>query len=277
MGAHHVKGGGGVELFVTDLGDKDAPTFLFIHGWAQSHICWQEQADLAQKYRLITFDLRGHGASDKPEDVAAYTDTTLWGEDVASIINTLDLKSPILVGSSYGSRVIASYLDTHGETEIAGVVLVGGLLAIGAKRMDWMVGPASPGMHKDLYSGDVARRQVATRDFVASCTFAALEGDLLNDLITANMQCPAHVRRALFAADWDFQSVYGKLAKPGLVIHGDKDAIVEPLTGITASELIAKCDLILYENAGHMPFLEQPDRFNADLSSFATTIFGAAP
>jgi non-heme chloroperoxidase len=277
MREHRIKGGDGVELFVSDQGPIDAPALLLIHGWAQSHACWQEQAELAKTYRLVALDLRGHGASEAPQDVAAYTDTALWAEDIASVIKGLNLKSPILVGWSYGSRVIASYLDVHGDNATAGVVLAGGILAIGAARQDWMVGPASPGMHKDLYSNDDAKRLAATREFLTNCTTEPLDDDLLETLIAQNMQVTALVRRALFATDWDFQPVFEKLTKPALAIHGVEDLVVEPLTGITASELIPGCDLALYESTGHAPFLEQPERFNTDLTNFATLAFGGAP
>jgi non-heme chloroperoxidase len=276
MREHRIKGGGSVELFVSDQGPVDAPALLLIHGWAQSHACWQEQAELAKTYRLVALDLRGHGASNAPQDVDAYTDTALWAEDIASVIKGLNLNSPILVGWSYGSRVIASYLDTHGDDAIAGVVLAGGILAIGAARQNWMVGPASAGMNKDLYSNDDEKRLAATREFLANCTAEPLEGDLLETLIAQNMQVTALVRRALFAADWDFQPVFEKITKPALVIHGVEDNVVAPLTGITASELIPNCDLALYENTGHAPFLEQSERFNTDLTNFATRAFGAA-
>jgi len=277
MREHRIKGGGGVELFVTDQGEIDAPALVLVHGWSQSHICWQAQSKLAETYRLIAFDLRGHGASQKPEDTAAYTDTKLWGADIDAVIQGLELKQPILVGWSYGGRVIASYLDGFGDAAVSGVVLSGAILAIGDAREDWMVGPASSGMNKDLYSDDIARRQPATEKFVRDCTTEALDDSLTEDLVASNMQCPANVRRALFAANWDFQPVYEKFSKPALVIHGVEDQVVEPLVGITISELIDGSDLVLYENAGHAAFLEQPERFNTDLSSFATTAFGAAP
>jgi non-heme chloroperoxidase len=277
MREHRIKGGGGVELFVSDQGDKDAPAFVLIHGWAQSHICWRKQAALAEDYRLVALDLRGHGASDKPEDATAYADNALWGEDIASVIKALDLKAPILVGWSYGSRVIASYLDTYGDDAIAGVVVAGGILTTGKVREDWMLGASSPGLNRDLYDTDDSLRAAATTEFVRACTLEPLDDDLTNALIKDNMRVTALVRRALFSASWDFRPVFQALKKPLLAIHGVEDEVVTPMCGITASELAQNGDLALYENTGHAPFLEQPERFNADLTEFATTAFGAAP
>ncbi|NOX74397.1 MAG: alpha/beta hydrolase [Alphaproteobacteria bacterium] len=277
MVEHRIKGGGGLELFVNDQGPKDAPALLFVHGWAQSHACWQEQAELAENYRLVALDLRGHGASDKPEELAAYTDVSLWGADINAVIQELNLDNPILVGWSYGCLVLATYLDAYGDSDIAGVVLAGGTLAIGDAREAWMIGDKGAAINFNLVSNNDADRLTATREFVANCTAEPLDDDLTEKLVASNMQCPAHVRRSLFAYSWDVQPVYKKLSKPALVIHGVEDRVVAPLVGITASELIPNADLALYESTGHAPFLEQPERFNTDLSQFATLAFGAAP
>jgi len=277
MRTHRVQGGGGVGLHVTDQGPQTAPALVLIHGWSQGHVCWRKQAELADRFRLVTFDLRGHGASDAPQDVAAYTDTALWAADVKAVIEALGLVTPVLVGWSYGARVIASYLATYGDAGLAGFVSAGGLLAIGGLREDWMVGPASPGLHRDLYTDDTARRTAATHDFLTACSEAPLEDTaLFDDLVAVNMICTPLVRRALFGADWDLRPTFQTVTKPALVIHGVEDRVVEPLTGITASETIPGADLILYENTGHMPFIEQADRFNQDLTDFATLAFGAA-
>ncbi|MCB1367901.1 MAG: alpha/beta hydrolase [Rhodobacteraceae bacterium] len=276
MRSHRVAGAGGVMLHVTDQGPPDAPALLLIHGWSQDSNCWQAQAPLADRYRLVAFDLRGHGASDAPQIAGAYTDGALWAGDVAAVIAALDLHRPILVGWSYGSRVIAAYLDVFGDANIAGVVLVGGILTIGKERRDWMVGPGSPGLNPDLYTDDDARRLAATEAFVRTCTEEPLDDALTADIIALNMGVTALVRRALFAANWDFQPVYAALNVPLLAIHGVEDRIVAPLTGITASELAPLGDLRLYEHCGHTPFLEAPERFNTDLAEFTETNAGAA-
>ena len=277
MRQHRITGGGGLALHVTDQGPVDAPALLLIHGWAQGGVCWMRQTPLASDFRVVALDLRGHGASEAPQDMAAYTDTQLWAADIAAVIAALDLRLPVLVGWSYGARVMASYLAVHGDAAVAGLVTVGGILAIGTAREDWMVGAQSPGLNRDLYSEDDARRDAATEKFVAACTFAPLEDvQLLGDLVAVNRRASALVRRALFAANWDFRPTFAAFGKPALALHGVEDAVVSPATGIAASECFPKGDLILYENTGHAPFLEFPDRFNSDLSDFASQAFGAA-
>jgi pimeloyl-ACP methyl ester carboxylesterase len=260
----------GTRIAVTCHGDDTLPAIVLIHGWAQQSVCWDPVvAHLSDRFHLVTMDLRGHGGSDTPADQAAYTDTRLWGDDVRAVIDTVGLDRPVLCGWSYGSRVIAAHLETHGDGRLSGVVLAGGILAIGAAREDWMVGPTSPGLDRDLYTDDVSRRLAATVRFVAACTARPLDRETFAGLVGVNMMCPAHVRRALFGADVDFRPVYAAMACPGLVIHGTADTVVTPATGEAAAALMPRGRFLPYPDTGHAPFLEAPDRFAADLAEFA--------
>lgn len=259
----------GTRLATYSAGDPGNPAILLIHGWAQHSACWQPLIDrLADRYHLVAMDLRGHGASDKPEDAAAYTDTQLWGDDVAAVIAAHDLRNVTLVGWSYGSRVIASYLATYGDATLAGVVLAGGILAIGNARDDWMVGVDSPGLDRDLYTSNQPRLLAATARFIDACTVQPLDRQTFGVMVGANALVPPLVRRALFAADWDMRPTYAAMTCPGLVIHGEADTIVLPATGRAAADAMQNGRFLSYEDTGHVPFLEAPDRFAADLAAF---------
>lgn len=252
-------------------GDPAHPAILLIHGWAQASLCWEPLIHrLSDRFRIVAMDLRGHGASGKPDDPTAYTDTALWGDDVAAVIAAEGLERPTLVGWSYGARVIAAHLATHGSTHLGGIVLAGGILAIGASREDWMVGPASPGLDRDLYTEDLNRRLHATARFVDACTARPLPRAQYGAMVGANMLCPAHVRRALFGADLDLRPIFAAMSCPGLVIHGLADAVVTAATGQKTASLMPKGRYLPYEGIGHAPFLEDPDRFAIDLSAFVT-------
>lgn len=262
----------GIRLSARAAGDPSAPALVFVHGWAQWSSCWDGVvARLSDRFHCVAFDLRGHGASDKPEGDAPYTDTALWGGDVAAVLAHFGLRRPTLVGWSYGARVIAAHLASQGSAHLAGVVTVGGILAIGAARESWMVGPESPALNRDLYTEDLPRRLAATADFVDACTARPLPRRAFAEAVGANMACPPHVRRALFAADLDFRDAFAALACPGLAIHGTADRIVAPACGEAAARLMPRGRYLPYESAGHAPFLDAPDRFAADLAGFAAT------
>src|SRR5215469_14694522 len=112
MTIHSISGGNGVRLHVREWGDAPGPAVLFIHGWSQNHLCWEQQytSDLATSYRLVTFDLRGHGMSEMPREASAYQQGQLWADDLAAIIAALHLNRPVLVGWSYGGFLIADYV-----------------------------------------------------------------------------------------------------------------------------------------------------------------------
>jgi pimeloyl-ACP methyl ester carboxylesterase len=110
---HTVQGGGGLGLHVRERGRADGPPILLIHGLSQSHLCWAEQYQsmLADEFRLVACDLRGHGMSEAPLEPEDYTDGQLWADDVAAIIEQLHLDRPVLVGWSYGGFIICD--DQH--------------------------------------------------------------------------------------------------------------------------------------------------------------------
>src|SRR5882724_4028046 len=112
-----VIGGGGTRLHVREWGRPDAPPILFVHGWSQHHLAWRHQFEsaLADEFRLVAVDLRGHGMSEAPTTVEAYTDGDLWAADIAAVIEQRELVRPVLVSWSFGGFVISDYLRLHGD------------------------------------------------------------------------------------------------------------------------------------------------------------------
>ena len=122
----NVKTPDGLTISAQEWGNPAGPEILFIHGFSQSHLSWMRQvdSDLAKEFRIVTYDLRGHGNSDKPLDPARYRDSKAWGDEVQAVIDAAGLKRPVLVGWSYAGRVISDYLATHGAGQIAGINFV---------------------------------------------------------------------------------------------------------------------------------------------------------
>jgi non-heme chloroperoxidase len=134
MKVHVVRGGGGLRLHVREWGRADGPPILFIHGWSQNHLCWARQYDsaLAGEFRLVAYDLRGHGMSEAPLEPGHYTDGKLWADDVAAIIEELGLDQLVLVGWSYGAFVICDYVRAYGQDRIAAIDFVEGAVKLPA-------------------------------------------------------------------------------------------------------------------------------------------------
>jgi pimeloyl-ACP methyl ester carboxylesterase len=129
-GGYRVIGSRRTALAVFEHGDEAGPEILFIHGFCQCHLAWQAQftsATLAS-FRMESFDLLGHGDSDKPIARADYDDDRVWAEDLAAVISAVGLKRPILAAWSLGARVVQDYLGRFGTKSVAGINLVGAAL-----------------------------------------------------------------------------------------------------------------------------------------------------
>ncbi|MDI3338999.1 MAG: alpha/beta hydrolase [Sphaerobacter sp.] len=131
MRSYTVQGGGGVRLHVEETGNPSGRPILFIHGFSQCRLAWDQQmrSDLADDFRLVAMDIRGHGLSDRPRD--GYDDPRRWADDVQAVIETLGLDRPVLSGWSYGGLIILDYVRYYGEERLGGIHLVGAISKIG--------------------------------------------------------------------------------------------------------------------------------------------------
>ena len=91
MNSHRITGGGCIQLHLVETGNPKGRPILFIHGFSQCWLAWSRQmnSELAEDYRLVAMDMRGHGLSDKPRE--GYTDSRLWADDVNAVIQVLSL------------------------------------------------------------------------------------------------------------------------------------------------------------------------------------------
>ncbi|MEM6662329.1 MAG: alpha/beta hydrolase [Pseudomonadota bacterium] len=277
-----ITGWGGAQLAVFEAGPKgapkDAPTLMLIHGWSQHHLSWTRQvkSHLAMEFRLIVPDLRGHGASAKPDEPEAYNHSRPWADDVSMIIEEMELENPLLVGWSMGGRVIGDYLSHHGDTDIAGVVMIGASATSGTQMPDGAAELRKPdATATGTYSPDQATEISSVIAFVRACANKTLSKQDMAFHVGLNMLCPPHIRKAARLRDSDHREVYARLTKPAMVIHGDAERLcVKPLF----EEMVAALPdprVHIYAGDGHMPFWESPDRFNQDLAAFARATFGA--
>src|SRR5258705_3177030 len=146
MKSHKITGGGGIQLHLVETGNSKGRPIMFIHGFSQCWLAWSRQmySDLADDYRLVAMDMRGHGLSDKPRD--GYTDSRLWADDVNAAIQALRLDHPILCGWSYGPLVILDYIRHYGEDSISGVNFVCAATKLGSDQAMSALTPAFPSL-----------------------------------------------------------------------------------------------------------------------------------
>jgi non-heme chloroperoxidase len=266
---HTVQGGGGLRLHVREWGKADGPPILFIHGLSQSHLCWakQYQSSLAEEFRLVAYDLRGHGMSEAPLEPEHYSDGALWADDVAAIIDQLRLDRPVVVGWSYGGFVICDYVRAHGQDRIGAIDLVAGGVKLGAAAFGTLIGPGFLDHFADVTADDLPTNIRGMRGLVKAFAAKPLPPDDVETLLCSSMTVPARIRANLGARQIDGDDVLRTLQVPLLVTQGRADTIVLPAM---AEHVLATCPVAepsWYEGVGHTPHLEEPERFNRELAT----------
>jgi non-heme chloroperoxidase len=260
-----VKTPDGLTISAQEWGNPAGPEILFIHGFSQSHLSFMRQVDseLAKEFRIVTYDLRGHGNSDKPLDPTRYRDSKAWGDEVQAVIDTAGLKRPVLVGWSYAGRVISDYVATHGAAQLAGINFVDAPIK---------VDPALIGENlKNLplmTSEDLATNITATRNFLHGCFTKQPSAEDYETMLAFNMMVLPKVRAGLGGRSLDATEIMSKLKLPVLVTHGSEDRNAKVGAGQYTASVIPGAKLSVYEGIGHSPFYEDAPRFNAELAAF---------
>jgi non-heme chloroperoxidase len=271
---HEVRGGGGLRLHVREWGKADGPPILFIHGWSQNHLCWGKQYEsaLADEFRLVAYDLRGHGMSEAPLAPEHYAEGELWADDVAAIMEQLQLDRPVLVGWSYGAFVICDYVRKYGQGQIAAIDFVEGAAKLGEAAFGTLIGPGFLDHFVGATADDLPTNIAAMRAFVKVCASKPLSPDDFETALAWNIVVPARIRANLGARELDYDDVLRDLEVPLVVTQGRVDTVVLPAM---AEHIVATCptaEASWYDGIGHLPHLQEPDRFNRELAELTRRV-----
>jgi non-heme chloroperoxidase len=268
MKSLRIAGGGGVQLHVTETGTTSGRPILFIHGTSQCWRNWSRQmsSDLADDYRLVAMDLRGHGLSERPRE--GYTDSRLWADDVNATIQALGLDHPILCGWSYGPLVILDYIRHYGEDGISGINLVGAITKLGSDEAMSVLTSAFLGLVPGLFATEV-EESVRSLDSLLRLCFAQPSAEDLYLMLGYNVSVPPYVRQALFSRSFDNDDLLPKLRKPVLITHGADDAVVKRAAVDQHKAAMAHAQIQIMANAGHACFWDDAAAFNRRLRAFA--------
>ncbi|MQB22670.1 alpha/beta hydrolase [Agrobacterium tumefaciens] len=262
----------GTKLHVKDMG-QGRPVIL-IHGWPLTGDMFEYQtvALLESGFRVITYDRRGFGQSGHP--ASGYTYDT-FADDLAAVIDGLELQNVSLVGFSMGGGEIARYLSRHGASKVSKAVLVasvGGYLLKDESNPDGVDASVFEGMKKDIRKDRFDFLQSFAKTFygVGLVTSPVSQGVLDWSFVLGVMASPKATIDCVDAfAKTDFRPDFAAFTIPTLVIHGtgDKTVPIDP-TGRAAANGIAGAKLIEYDGEPHGLFATVPDRLNQDLIEF---------
>lgn len=256
----------GVQIAVQESGNPQGQPVVFIHGLLGSRLNWEAQvaSPALQKYRMITYDLRGHGLSGKPVEALAYSDGKRWADDLAAVLKAAHAERAVLVGWSLGGAVISNYLAAYGDRAIGGAMYVDGVIELKAGQI-----PAHPAVYRDMVSPDLKAHLDAERAFLALCFHTKPDPATSSRLLANAAMASWDMQSAVTSMTVDAAGGLGTSRVPLLLLYGKRDALVNPTAAIArAKELRPSVETILYANSGHAPFIEESARFNRDLAAF---------
>jgi non-heme chloroperoxidase len=262
----------GVSIAVSEWGNPSGPELLFIHGVGQSHLSFVRQmgGDLSRDHRIIAFDTRGHGASDKPLDSIYYQETKRWADEVQAVIEAKHLQKPVLVGWSMGGRIIGQYLSIYGDRHIGGINFVAAR-AIADPRFS---GAAMVGLPV-AKPYDLASRIAASAGFLRACYHRQPTDAEFAVALAYNMLPPAEVLSAIRSWPANIPATTAALQAvtvPTLVTHGRADVVVLRIAAEHTAGLIPGATLSWYDDCGHSPFFEDAPRYNRELAQLVARI-----
>jgi pimeloyl-ACP methyl ester carboxylesterase len=223
-------------------------------------------SDLAEDFRLIAVDLRGHGLSDKPRD--GYADSRLWADDLHAVIEALRLERPVLCGWSYGPLVILDYIRHYGEDRISGIHFVDGVTKLGSAEATAVLTPAFLSLVPGYFATDVEESVRSLAALVRLCFVREPSTDDLYLMLGYNVSVPPYVRQALLSRSFDNDDLLPAIRKPALITHGAEDAIVKPAIVEQHEAGLAQAQIHIMANAGHAPFWDDATAFNQRLRLF---------
>lgn len=251
----------GLHLAAYEGGNPSGPPVLFIHGYLFSATAFYRQfaGTLADSCRLIAFDLRGHGKSEKPLEPEHYASSLQWAEDISAVLNAYNIERATIVGWSLGSRVALNYAWTCGFDRIEALHLVAATLPTDSHNESAGLSSALSG----LLAGEIAQREETTRKFVDLCTNPNSTSSAdLDRWFRIAMSVPHRIRH--YARSWalPYDNDFAWISCRTVITHGACDPVVPLELSKREAAAIQGADLHVIENAGHMPFFDQPHVFD---------------
>lgn len=266
-----------VNVHVDDYGGDGRPVVL-IHGWPLSGESWSEQIEALRGagLRVIAYDRRGFGRSDKPK--TGYSYDTL-ADDLAGLLEALDLRDVTLVGFSMGGGEVARYVAKYGEGRLRGVVFAAAVTPMMMNAPGNPEGPLDKQKAAEMTTQLTADQDGFYDQFTTDFFSANADGNVLvseEQRQDAVRMCQQADKAAALEAMQsfgisDFRDDLAKITVPTLVIHGDSDGIV-PFegSGRRTHDAVPHSELTVIQGAPHGLNVSHPSEFNSILSEFCS-------
>jgi non-heme chloroperoxidase len=260
-----------VFLHYTDEGKGN--TIFLIHGWTVNHKFFKDNIIvLAKTHRVVTLDLRGHGHSWSRQRTCNLAQAA---RDVRRVIEHLDLDDVTIAGWSMGAAVIFNYFDLFGGEKLKGGVYIDMTPCI-LKVDGWehaLFGSLDWRMAVKLQSDILVDRLTFASKTVSACfkggkcpDEATLEWGIAESMLTST-EVTLEYWTSLLNQDWRTQ--LPETPVPVLLTYGAKSAVYPTALGEALHRMIPSSRLVMFNDSGHSPFIEEPERWNAEVVRFA--------
>jgi non-heme chloroperoxidase len=262
----------GTQIYYKDWGT--GPAVVFSHGWPLCADAFEDQMFFlaSRGYRCIAHDRRGHGRSSQPW---TGNDMDTYADDLAELVQTLDLKNAVHVGHSTGGGEVARYIGRHGTKRVAKAVLIGAVPPLMLKTA------ANPGglpidVFDGIRAGVLADRSQFFKDLALPFYGYNRPGAKVSDGVRESFWLqgmlagfPAAYFCVKAFSETDQTEDLKKIDVPTLILHGDDDQIV-PIAdaALLSAKLVKGATLKVYNGAPHGMCTTHKDEVNADLLAF---------
>jgi len=265
----------GAKIFYKDWGTGQP--VLFSHGWPLTADAWDPQMQFLGRegYRVVAHDRRSHGRSDQTWE-GNHMDQ--YADDLAAVIEALDLRDIVLVGHSTGGGEVAHYIGRHGTSRVAKVVLIGAVPPLMLRTA------ANPGglpieVFDGIRKGTYDNRSQFFKDLATPFYGYNKPGAVLSEGVRDSFWLQGMMGGIKGQLDCirefsevDYTEDLRKIDKPTLIIHGDADQIVPiDAAGRMSARIIPGAELKVYQGGSHGLTTIEQDRVNADLLAFIRT------
>ena len=264
-----------VEIYYKDWGPKDGPVVILSHGWPLNSDSWENQAFFLANngFRVIAHDRRGHGRSSQPWDG---NDMDHYADDLAQLIEALDLRNVSLFGFSTGGGEIARYVGRYGTSRVAKLGLISAVPPLMLKTS------ANPGglpkeVFNGLRTGSIADRSKLYQDIASGPFFGfnrpgskPSQGMIDSFWMQGMMAGHKNTYDSIKAfSETDFSEDLKKFDRPTLIVHGDADQVVPIDAAAKASKkLVLHAELKIYPGGPHGITDTHKDQLNEDMLAF---------
>ena len=261
----------GTEIYYKDWGEGPAVTLS--HGWPLSADMWDGQMlFLAQHgFRCVAHDRRGHGRSSQP---SSGNDMNTYADDLAALIEALDLRDVTVVGHSTGGGEVARYIGRHGTARVAKAVLISAVpphLAPTERDPEGLPPEAVNGLLAGMFADrSEFYRNLAIQFYGANREGSNVSQGVLDQFWSWSMQSGLKnsYECVQSLAESDFTDDLEKFDVPTLLIHGEDDQVVPVGNSMKSARIIKNAKDIYYPGAPHGITATHQDEINAELLAF---------